>query len=295
MTVERIPNLPPALKSLIKKNIPDDDIGKELFESQYENASFFIVDDNDDKGALVFKYIAINKRKYTNIKQLVASSTPVYKELIKEIISVSDKREDEGIVTDYFPDDDKAIAILDDSKFTPLSKIYGCSVANIKTKTDKGDIVTERYTKGSKRTNAFSELLTKFDIDINKTLNASAKQSVYDVPSKNDRTHSIKISYFLKGIIDDSAWYAFLVLDKNEAIGFIKGKIDNTSHTVLTEIYIEPAHLDEYAGKALNVFVNALPKSVKYLSYVTSENNKSIVHVCEKYFGKALGSSFIRV
>lgn len=235
-------------------------------------------------GILALKNAVLHNKNYLKIYSFLADDLSIATALIDHLISYFKKASKSFIITPPFPNSSIQYQAL--SSFKKYTDIYGKEKSSLLSRVKKGSNFTlERFTKSTKSyyLRDFTNLLLDFDAKVNKGLNDSS-EPIFPTSIKSDRASRIRVSYFIESVLKDPKWYAYIILEDNEPIGFIKG---HSSDALSLEIFTTS---NKYSDSILATFLDKIPNTLILAS--SPHQEKTYSSTFQRWFSKPIGSSF---
>lgn len=290
-----------GFKSYLNKMKSSNELDSILFdidESSITDTTTTIVATSNKSivGMLSFKKASLNNKNYWNIPVFLADNKDIAESLINNLIDQFDKSDMKFIKTSLIKKDSIYTEILF-RRFKKYQNIYCAKKSVVIARLSKSSSIDlVRLTKNNQRTYSrqFINLLTDHDISVNRSINDSVNKPILNISLKSDRTHRIKLSYFINTIVKDTNWHAYLVFDNEDTnhddiIGFVKGLTDYKTKLCNIDIF-----LNKYYQRSVEHAFHSFLKNIsaEYISLSSSPADKINTSSFNRWFGKEAGSSY---
>ena len=259
-------------------------------------------------GILVYKAITINGRSYVNIVMADGNETALTELMIVFMdLTVNKPNDVVGVNTNLISTDASIVPHLAKQGFKRTVAVYSTLVDSLQSRLPPEPPPTYTlFRPESKQPDrkVFTDLLLDYDIRSAEYKNASIGRYVHKTTLRNNRTQSIRISYFIDSVLKSGNWRVYLLYKTKTPIGFIKWRFDRKASgfgkdqylngICSPDLFIKAEYFDEYAGSALRLFVDELSTTpnAKYVYDTADISDKMKLAACNRWYGKALGYSY---
>lgn len=247
------------------------------------NTKTYTIDDNN--ASITYKKAIYDKHQYIIITNFKGSISEL-DELIKEFVSDSTISKYSFISTQQLQDAN-IIKLLNKNKFKSDMRVLSNTKSILNQKTNDGKLLSVRFSKenSSLYKDAFMKLLLEYDTQLAKDYNNSIKYHLRNTNLIHSRTQQIRVSYFIKTVLDKLAWNAILLFeetDKDHPIGFIKGLTENNISSI--EVFINKKYIKE----AIRIFISNSEVSNFIITIPTKDTNMDIYNTLFNFKSESL-------
>lgn len=259
---------------------------------------FFISIENDTiNGIIVIKNFTLEKRPYTDVTLCYAKDPKIYDELVSALVARDRTVNSDGIFTEMLNDNDESrSAAFIKHGVKKYESVYSIRKDDLLAKVDKN--ISLRHVLFSKRTRSdltevFTKFLLEYDTLLAVTRNKTLGHPLYPTSIKKSRTHQIRVSYFISGVLKSKEWTAFILFDNEQPIGFVKGKVVKGTNVCYPEIYLLPKYIEKYREPALSILLQYL--RVEFIGFISNDHDSEYKKMYESLAGKSVGHSYAKV